>query len=50
MTASEPKPLEEEGDVKKMLAQYLVSGPALASRGSISNPIQAIRNMRAKKS
>lgn len=44
------KPLEEEGDVKKMLAQYLVSGPALASRGSISNPIQAIRNMRAKKS
>lgn len=43
------KPLEEEGDVKKMLAQYLVSTPALASRSSISNPIQAIRNLRAKK-
>ncbi len=43
------KPLEEEGDVKKMLAQYLVSNPALASRGTISNPIQAIRNLRAKK-
>lgn len=44
------KALEEEGDIKKMLAQYLVSTPALASRGTISNPIQALRNLRSKKS
>lgn len=44
------KPVEEEGEVKKMMAQYLVSAPSsLAGRGALTNSLQAFKNLRAKK-
>lgn len=45
------KPVEEEGEVKKMMAQYLVTASStLAGRGAISSSLQAFKNLRNKKS
>lgn len=39
------RPLEEEGDVKKLMAQYLVTAPASGR----ANPLQAIKRLGSKK-
>jgi len=40
------RPLEEEGDVKKLMAQYLVTAPTSGR----ANPLQAIKRLGSKKS
>ena len=41
------RPVDDEGDIRKMLAQYLVA--SLPASGKVANPLVAIRNLRGKR-
>jgi len=43
------RPLEDEGEIRKMMAHYLVSAQTQGPRGPLSKPLEAIRNLRAKR-
>lgn len=44
------RPLEDEGEIRKMMAHYLVSSQSQSNQNPLSKPLQAIRNLRVKRS
>jgi diadenylate cyclase len=44
------RPVEDEGDIRKLLANYLVTPTQVAARGNLGNPLAAFKRLRAKRS
>lgn len=44
------RPVEDEGDIKKMMAHYLVTATATNGSSALAKPLQAFKNLRARKS